>query len=145
MIIYELRRPSGLVVVVSTTSRPSQLRPSRAFSVRRFYSFSPTAKTDGCSTYPGAPGIAHDWHAIGKIAASVVLPWINRIFVNLKVWALSIYHGLRSRRLQFYLDEFVFRFSRCRTRHAVFQALLGIAVGHAPLTYKMPSHREQSQ
>jgi hypothetical protein len=34
-------------------------------------------------------------------------------------------------------DEFVFRFNRRRTRHAAFRSLLGIAAGHAPLTYKM--------
>ena len=36
-----------------------------------------------------------------------------------------------------YLDEFVFRFNRRRTRHAAFRSLLGIAAGHPPLTYKM--------
>lgn len=39
-----------------------------------------TAKTDGWSAYPGAPGVAHDPHVIGKIAAHVVLPWVHRIF-----------------------------------------------------------------
>jgi hypothetical protein len=43
--------------------------------------------------------------------------------------------GLRRPHLQSYLDEFVFRFNRRRTRHAVFRSLLGIATGHAPLTY----------
>jgi hypothetical protein len=37
----------------------------------------------------------------------------------------------------FYLDEFVLRFNRRRTRHATFRSLLGIAAGHASLTYKM--------
>ena len=36
-----------------------------------------------------------------------------------------------------YLDEFVFRFNRRRTRHAAFRSLLGIAAGHAPVTYQM--------
>jgi hypothetical protein len=30
----------------------------------------------------------------------VVLPWVHRIFSNLKVWALGIYHGLRRPHLQ---------------------------------------------
>ena len=50
---------------------------------------------------------------------------------------LGVYHGLRRRHLQSYLDEFVFRFNRRRTRHAAFRSLLGIAAGHAPLTYQM--------
>ena len=96
-----------------------------------------TAKTDGWSAYPGAPGVRHDPRVIGKIAAHVVLPWVHRIFSNLKVWALGVYHGLRRRHLQSYLDEFVFRFNRRRTRHAAFRSLLGIAADHPPLTYQM--------
>jgi hypothetical protein len=54
-----------------------------------------------------------------------------------KVWALGVYHGLRRNHLQSYLDEFVFRFNRRRTRHAAFRSLLGIAAGHSPVTYQM--------
>jgi hypothetical protein len=96
-----------------------------------------TAKTDGWSGYPGAPGVSHDPHVVGNMAAHIVLPWAHRIFSNLKVWALGVYHGLRRKQLQSYLDEFVFRFNRRRTRHAAFRSLLGIAAGHAPLTYQM--------
>src|SRR6266581_2826068 len=71
------------------------------------------------------------------IAGPSVLPWVHRIFSNLKVWALGVYHGLRRRHLQSYLDEFVFRFNRRRTRHAAFRSLLGIAAAHQPLSYKM--------
>ena len=56
---------------------------------------------------------------------------------NLKVWALGVYHGLRRKHLQSYLDECVFRFNRRRTRHAAFRSLLGIAANHSPLTYQM--------
>src|ERR1700751_5755137 len=38
----------------------------------------------------------------------------DRIFSNLKVWALGVYHGLRRQHLQSYLDEFFFRFNRRR-------------------------------
>ena len=96
-----------------------------------------TAKTDGWSAYPGAPSVNHDPHVVGKMAAHIVLPWVHRIFANLKVWALGVYHGLRRKHLQSYLDEFVFRFNRRRTRHAAFRSLLGIAAGHPPLTYNM--------
>jgi hypothetical protein len=44
---------------------------------------------------------------------------------------------LRRKHLQSYLDEFVFRFNRRRTRHAAFRSLLGIAANHSPLTYQM--------
>jgi hypothetical protein len=42
-----------------------------------------------------------------------------------------------NKHLQSYLDEFVFRFNRRRTRHAAFRSLLGIAAAHQPLSYKM--------
>ena len=96
-----------------------------------------TAKTDGFPSYAGAPSIHHDPHVVGKMAAHIVLPWVHRVFSNLKVWALGVYHGLRRKHLQSYLDEFVFRFNRRRTRHAAFRSLLGIGAGHPPLSYKM--------
>jgi hypothetical protein len=34
----------------------------------------------------------------------VVLPWMHRVFSNLKTWALEGYHGLRPKYLQSYLD-----------------------------------------
>jgi hypothetical protein len=85
----------------------------------------------------GAPSVKHDPHVVGQMAAHIVLPWVHRIFSNLKVWALGVYHGLRRKHLQSYLDEFVFRFNRRRTRHAAFRSLLGIAAGHPPISYNM--------
>jgi len=96
-----------------------------------------TAKTDGWSGYPGAPGVHHEPHVIGPMAAHVVLPWVHRVFANLKTWALGVYHGLRRPHLQAYLDEFVFRFNRRRTRHAAFRTLLGIGLTLKPATYNM--------
>jgi hypothetical protein len=96
-----------------------------------------TIKTDGWPAYRDAPGVAHDPHVIGPMAAHVVLPWAHRLFANLKRWALGVYHGVRRKHLQSYLDEFVFRFNRRRTRHAAFRSLLGIVVARKPTTYKM--------
>ena len=96
-----------------------------------------TAKTDGWPGYPAAAGITHDPHVVGNMAAHIVLPWVHRIFSNLKIWALGVYHGLRRKHLQSYLDEFVFRFNRRRTRHAAFRSLLAIAAEHQPLPYNM--------
>src|SRR5512132_4354482 len=97
-----------------------------------------TARTDGWSGYPGAPGVIHDPHVVGAMAAHVVLPWTHHVFANLKAWALGVYHGLREKHLQSYLDEFTFRFNRRGTRHAAFRSLLGIAVTRMPTTYNMP-------
>lgn len=96
-----------------------------------------TIKTDGWAGYRGTPGVAHEPHTIGPMAAHVVLPWVHRVFSNLKTWALGVYHGLRRQHIQAYLDEFTFRFNRRRTRHAAFRSLLGIGLALQPATYKM--------
>ena len=55
-----------------------------------------TAKTDGWSAYPGAPSVKHDPHVVGKMAAHIVLPWVHRIFSNLKpAWQLDRISPLR--------------------------------------------------
>src|SRR6202040_3507642 len=121
--------------------RLSQVADYSATSLRAFLAANvasgATAKTDGWPGYPGAADITHDPHVICKMAAHIVLPWVHRIFSNLKVWALGVYHGLRRKHLQSYLDEFVFRFNRRRTRHAAFRSLLGIATEQPPRPYKM--------
>jgi predicted RNA-binding Zn-ribbon protein involved in translation (DUF1610 family) len=96
-----------------------------------------TAKTDGWSAYVGAPSLVHDPHPVGSMAAHVILPWTHRVFSNLKRWALGVYHGLRPKHLQRYLDEFTFRFNRRRNRHAAFDTLLALASTGKPITYNM--------
>jgi hypothetical protein len=96
-----------------------------------------TAKTDGFASYAGVSHVSHEPHVIGPMAAHIVLPGIHRVFSNLKTWGLGVYHGLRRKHLQAYLDEFTFRFNRRKSRHAAFDALLGIAVRHEPAHYNM--------
>lgn len=121
--------------------RLAVIKDASANSLRAFLKASvtdgATIKTDGWSGYPGAPGLTHEPHVVGKMAAHIVLPWVHRIFSNLKTWALGVYHGLRKQHLQTYLDEFVFRFNRRRTPHAAFRTLLGIGFVIKPVTYKM--------
>jgi len=57
-----------------------------------------TAKTDGLASYAGALSVHHDPHVVGKMAAHIVLPWVHRVFSNLKVWALGVYCGFRGSR-----------------------------------------------
>jgi ISXO2-like transposase domain len=136
----------GAVEVQDGGAGPGRIRLQEVphYSVQSLHAFlktnlapGATAKTDGWSGYLGAPGVDHDPRVVGKMAAHIVLPWAHRIFSNFKVWALGVYHGLRRKHLQTYLDEFVFRFNRRRTRHAAFRSLLGIAAAHSPLSCKM--------
>jgi transposase-like protein len=126
--------------------RPGRIRLAeiRNFSATSLHGFladnlakDATAKTDGWAAYPGAKDIRHEPHIVGPMAAHIVLPWIHRVFANFKTWALGVYHGLRRKNFQTYLDEFVFRFNRRGNRHAGFARLRAIGLGHKPVTYNM--------
>ena len=97
--------------------------------------------TDDWPSYRDIPGVRHNAITIGPMAAHIVLPWTHRLFSNLKRWGLGVYHGLRRTNLQHYLDEFVFRFNRRRTRHAAFDTLLGIAARTSPAPYHVLIHK----
>jgi predicted RNA-binding Zn-ribbon protein involved in translation (DUF1610 family) len=96
-----------------------------------------TAQTGEEAGYSGGPRIDDDPDVIGATDADNARPRVHRVFSDLKVWALGVYHGLRRKHLQSYLDEFVYRFNRRRDRLAAFPALLGFAAAHRPVTYEM--------
>src|SRR6201981_3584655 len=101
----------------------------------------PRLVTGDWPSYSDIPDIKHKAITVGPMAAPIVLPWIHRLFSNLKRWGLGVYHGLRRTNLQHYLDEFVFRFNRRRTRHAAFGTLLGIGARTAPAPYRVLIHK----
>jgi hypothetical protein len=96
-----------------------------------------TVRTDGWLGDCDALAINHDPQFKVAAAEHNGLFWIRRVFSDLEIWALGVPHGLRRHHLQAYLDEFVFRFNRRRTRDAAFLSLLGVAAAHQPVTYKM--------
>lgn len=53
----------------------------------------------------------------------------------MKRWMMGVYHGVRRRHLNIYLQEFVFRWNRRRQYRAAFDSLVAIGneVGHASL------------
>ena len=58
---------------------------------------------------------------------------VHRTFSNLKTWLKGTHHGVNSKHLPHYINEFVFRFNR-RRMLAAFQSLLGLTAQHAPTT-----------
>jgi ISXO2-like transposase domain/Transposase zinc-ribbon domain len=96
-----------------------------------------TVVSDGWAGYKRLKDVKHDPKVVGDAPAHLVLPWVHRVFANAKRWALGVYHGLRQKHLQAYLDEFVFRFNRRRTPHAAFDRLLGLSLTLEPATYRM--------
>jgi len=79
----------------------------------------------------------------GKNAAKF-LPRVHRVFSNLKTWLSGTHHGVGSKHLPHYLNEYVYRFNRRRTPMAAFQTLLGLAGQHEPTTYHMLYDGESS-
>ena len=93
-----------------------------------------TILTDGFSSYQGMKGRKHVPTTVGAMAAHF-LPWVHRVFSNLKRLGLGVYHGFRRAHFQAYLDEFVFRWNRRRHYRSAFDMLLGIGLKTAPMDY----------
>src|SRR3954453_5715435 len=96
-----------------------------------------TVVSDGWSGYARLKDVKHDPKVVGDAPAHLVLPWVHRVFANAKRSALGVYHGLRPKHLQGYLDEFVFRFNRRHNPAAAFERMLGLSLTLEPATYQM--------
>lgn len=100
-----------------------------------------TIVTDGHGGYGtlGEHGYRHDRRVQGERKnAVVILPRVHRVASLLQRWLLGTHQGgVERRHLDYYLDEFVFRFNRRGSRHRgkLFQRLLEQAVDVPPVTY----------
>ena len=92
--------------------------------------------TDGNPSYNGAPERLHYPTVVKDMPAPVFLPWIHRVFSNLKRWGLGVYHGFRRPYLQAYLDEFAFRWNRRKRRAVSVDKLLGIGMRTPHTSYQ---------
>ena len=144
------RSHDGKLLVVGAVEckdggRPGRIRLSVIpdFSAKTLKGFVASATSDGStvltdafSSYQGMAGRTHLPKTVGVMAAHVLLPWIHRVFANLKRLALGVYHGFRRAHLQSYLDEFVYRWNRRRHYRVAFDMLFGIGLRTKPLTYR---------
>lgn len=100
--------------------------------------------TDGWRSYGGldAKGYRHEATALEgrpKDAAVESMPRVHRVSSLLKRWLLGTHQGaVRPRHLDYYLDEFTFRFNRrtSRSRGKLFYRLIQQAVQINPAPYK---------
>lgn len=104
-----------------------------------------TVHTDGWAPYQGLEKLGYS-HTItrlkgkGKEAAVELLPRVHRVASLLKRWLLGTHQGaVGPTHLDYYLDEFTFRFNRRRSasRGKLFFRLLEQAVQVGPVTYEM--------
>jgi hypothetical protein len=100
--------------------------------------------TDGWDGYAGLPalGYAHEATVLRGLDASAptkLLPRVHRVASLLKRWLLGIHQGaVRPNHLEYYLDEFTFRFNRrtSGSRGKLFYRLIQQAVQVEPVPYK---------
>lgn len=97
-------------------------------------------RTDGLKAYRKLEGYQHDIKVIGQIKepGSEVLPLVHRVISLLKRWMLGTHQGaISAEHMDYYLDEFTFRFNRRRSAHRgkLFYRLAQQAMQVAPVTY----------
>jgi transposase-like protein len=101
--------------------------------------------TDGRSAYEGIDSLGYTHRRTvllghqDKNAASKLLPRVHRVASLLKRWLLGTHQGaVSAEHLDYYLDEFTFRFNRrtSRSRGKLFFRLLQQAVQVEPATYR---------
>jgi transposase-like protein len=102
-----------------------------------------TVVTDSWSGYNGLEQLGYVHNKINISAsgdpAHVNLPGVHRVASLLKRWLLGTHQGaVRAEHLDYYLDEYTFRFNRrtSRARGLLFYRLLSQAVCVAPVPYK---------
>jgi transposase-like protein len=102
-----------------------------------------TVITDGLAAYTGLDALGYRHRPVSlagrpKPAAVQELPRVHRVAALLKRWLLGTHHGrIGPDHLEYYLDEFTFRFNRRRARSPgrLFYALLQQAVREDPAPY----------
>src|SRR5438067_7410770 len=93
---------AGAVEIDGGKPRRARLKVIEGFGKSELHAFvlgavAPQTRlvTDHRPSYQGIPPVRHNAITLGPMAAHVALPWIHRLFSNLKRWGLGVYHGLR--------------------------------------------------
>ena len=152
---FQSKTSNAIVAIAIERLKPKgfgriRLRRVRSKSARHILPFiresvAPGSRvcTDGSGAYLEltADGFIHQKSVLlgsGQLAHAV-LPGVHRVASLLQRWLLGTHHGaIQAGHLDYYLDEFVFRFNRrtSRSRGLLFYRLLEQAVVTAPVTYQ---------
>ena len=101
-----------------------------------------TVKTDGWASYNTIEEHGYEHEKIimstSEDPAHVSMPGVHRVASLVKRWLLGTHHGsFGPQQLDYYLDEFTFRFNRrkSRSRGLLFYRLIDQALTHIPTPY----------
>jgi hypothetical protein len=144
-IAVEIREPKGI-----GRCRMAPLADLSAASLHPFVAdhveSGTTVITDAWQGYHGIAGLGYVHQRRSQRAARArgddpvqLLPAVHRVASLAKRWLLGTHQGsVDEAHLPAYLDEFVFRFNRrrSRSRGLVFYRVLELAVGHDPVRYQ---------
>lgn len=120
---------------------PDASAPSLEGAVKEGVAPGTTVCTDGWPGYKGLSKIGYE-HEVIRDGADIgrnMLPRVNRVVALLKRWLLGTYQGrVQPSHLDYYLDEFTFRFNRrtSRSRGKLFYRLVQQAVLIDPVLAK---------
>jgi transposase-like protein len=139
-IAVERRQPRGLGrcrMAVLPDAKTDTLRSFLADHVAE----GATVITDGWQPYRQATAgrYVHQRQPVAGREANTTLPGVHRVASLAKRWLLGTHQGSGDdAHLPSYLDEFVFRFNRrrSRSRGLVFYRVLELAVAHQPVRYR---------
>jgi transposase-like protein len=88
-----------------------------------------TIITDGLPSYSGLRRLGYRHvvrRGVSSVAVAEQLPHIHRAFSNLKAWLIGTHHGVSSKHLQAYLNEFAFRYNHRGNLFRAFRIVLGL-------------------
>jgi transposase-like protein len=144
-IAVEIREPNGLGRCRMAPLADVSAESLHAFVIDHVEPGS-TVITDAWQGYRGldALGYVHDRRSQRAARArgedpGALLPAVHRVASLIKRWLLGTHHGsVDAAHLPSYMNEFVFRFNRrrSRSRGLVFYRLLELAVDHEPVRYR---------
>jgi hypothetical protein len=88
----------GAVEIDGDRPRRARLKAIEGFGKPELHAFvlgavAPQTRlvTDDWPSYRDVPGVRHNAITLGPMAAHIALPWIHRLFSNLKRWGLGVY------------------------------------------------------
>jgi len=111
----------------STLSRAvsNTISPGTTISTDKFPSYNWLAKS----------GYNHLPEKFSLVDSPDHLKWLHTIISNVKAFIIGTYHGLCSKHLQSYLDEYSYRFNRRKFEGQLFNRLLNACISTATITY----------